>query len=117
MRLVTNSLGRFIAAFGFFLSMLTASWTAHADGDVEQWGIFELCATGPATGNPVTDADLSASFSQGGRTITVPGFYADGGTYRVRFMPMVQGEWLYTTKSNRPELDGKTGRFVALKPT
>jgi hypothetical protein len=31
-------------------------------------------------------------------------------------MPDALGEWTYTTRSNRPQLDGKTGRFVCIGP-
>ena len=40
------------------------------------------------------------------------GFYDGDGIYRVRFMPDTQGEWRYHTRSNRAELDGKTGAFT-----
>jgi hypothetical protein len=32
-------------------------------------------------------------------------------------MPDARGEWRYTTRSNRPGLDGKSGRFTATAPT
>ncbi|MBX6311659.1 MAG: DUF5060 domain-containing protein [Isosphaeraceae bacterium] len=87
-----------------------------AEEIVEQWGLFEVTLNGPATGNPFTEVDLSAQFSQGDRTITVPGFYDGEGIYRIRFMPEAQGAWQYRTKSRRPELDGKTGRLTVTPP-
>src|SRR6185369_2760851 len=39
------------------------------------------------------------------------------GTYRVRFMPPAQGAWRYETRSNRKELDGKTGSFECVAPS
>jgi hypothetical protein len=84
---------------------------------VEQWGIYELTLNGPADGNPFVDVDLSARFRRGDQTVTVTGFYDGDGVYRVRFMPDRQGEWQYETKSNRPELDGKTGGFIVTKPS
>jgi hypothetical protein len=96
-----------------------AAHPAPIAADVEQWGIFEASFEGPSTGNPFTDVELSARFTQGdgGRAQTVAGFYDGGGVYRVRFMPGARGEWRFTTASNRPELDGRTGRFNATAPT
>jgi hypothetical protein len=90
--------------------------TRAADAPVEQWGIFELVLNGHATGNPFTEVDLSARFSQGDQSVTAAGFYDGDGTFRVRFMPGTQGEWRYITKSNRPELDARSGSFVATAP-
>jgi len=42
----------------------------------------------------------------------VDGFYDGEGVYRIRFMPDVEGEWSYTTRSNHPDLDGRTGKFT-----
>ncbi|HEY1381707.1 MAG TPA: DUF5060 domain-containing protein [Gemmataceae bacterium] len=78
----------------------------------EQWGVYEITLTGPATGNPFTDVTLSARFTHGDRTVTAAGFYDGDGTYRVRFMPDRAGEWRYETASNAPELRGKTGTFA-----
>jgi len=82
----------------------------------EQWGVFEFALNGPAEGNPFQEVQLSAHFSYKHRTIEVDGFYDGDGIYRVRFMPDVQGEWRYRTKSNRTELDGKEGAFICVAP-
>ena len=83
---------------------------------VERWGIFEAALQGPAKGNPFTDVTLSATFAQGHRSISVPGFHDGDGTYRVRFMPDEEGEWSFVTSSNVPELDGRTGVFSCTPP-
>jgi hypothetical protein len=88
-----------------------------AEGPVEQWGIFEVTLKGPASGNPFLDVDLSARFTQGDRSVTLPGFYDGDGTYRIRFMPEQRGAWRYETKSNRAGLNGKAGGFMAVKPS
>jgi hypothetical protein len=31
-------------------------------------------------------------------------------------MPDVEGEWTFTTRSNKPELDGHTGSFISVAP-
>jgi hypothetical protein len=97
------------------LLLLATRQAAHA-AEVEQWGLFEVALKGPTDGNPFVDVELSSTFSQDKKQVRVSGFYDGDGTYRVRFMPDVQGEWTYTTKSNRPELDGKTGKLTVGKP-
>ena len=89
----------------FALSALAAAATT------EQWGMFELSLPGPATGNPFTEVELSARFTQGATSIEATGFYDGDGTYRVRFMPEKTGEWRYETRSNRAELGGKRHRL------
>ncbi|MBC7783740.1 MAG: DUF5060 domain-containing protein [Burkholderiales bacterium] len=84
---------------------------------VEQWDVFELSLPGPADGNPFRDVQLSAQFTNGSETLTVPGFYDGNGTYRVRFSPPKQGAWTYKTTSNRPELADKQGAINATAPT
>jgi hypothetical protein len=109
-----------------FAGALVVRWANAADGPaarlptpthpVERWGIFELTLAGPHEGNPFLDVELAARFSQGGRSFEPQGFYDGDGVYRVRFMPDTLGEWTYVTRSNRPQLDGKTGRFVCVAP-
>ena len=86
-------------------------------GDVERWGVFEVALSGPAAGNPFVDVRLSAHFHYRNRVVDTDGFYDGGGTYRVRFMPDEIGDWSYTTTSNVPALDGKTGSFTAVAPS
>ena len=94
----------------------SAGVRAVADGAVEQWGAYELTLSGPSAGNPFTEVHVSARFSQGDKAVDVAGFYDGEGTYRVRFMPDRWGLWRYETKSNRPEMDGKSGQFEAVRP-
>lgn len=102
----------FLIAFALCL----AARLPAASAAIEQWGIFEATLTGPATGNPFVDVSLSATFSQGERSLEVPGFYDGDGTYRIRFMPDTPGEWRYTTRSNQRELDARAGGFTATSP-
>jgi hypothetical protein len=60
---------------------------------------------------------FGADFQMGHRTVAVDGFYDGDGVYRVRFMPDAEGEWTFTTRSNRPELNGTTGRFICSAPS
>lgn len=82
-----------------------------AQGKVEQWERFEITLSGTPTGNPFTDVDLRATFSNGDEKVTVTGFYDGSGKYKVRFMPQTTGKWEYVTKSNMSALHGKTGSF------
>jgi hypothetical protein len=83
---------------------------------VEQWGVFELELKGPDSGNPYMDVELVAKFSHYDQNISVPGFYAGNGEYRIRFSPPVQGKWTFQTVSNRDELSGIKGDFECIVP-
>ncbi len=84
---------------------------------IEQWGIFELVLNGSAEGNPFLDVELTAQFTQNGRTVEVDGFYDGDGVYRIRYMPDAQGTWQYRTQSNRTTLHGQAGTFNCIAPT
>lgn len=91
---------------------------AHAaNAPIEQWGRFEVSLSGPSAGNPFTEVEISARFTQGDKSVNVPGFYDGDGTYRVRFLPESQGHWRFETRSNRPELNGKSGEFEVGPPS
>lgn len=49
--------------------------------------------------------------------IIAGGFYDGNGKFKVRFAPPYEGKWTYTTKSNIPALNGKTGAFQATAPS
>ena len=84
---------------------------------VERWGVYELTLTGPETGNPFIDVELTAEFALNGRVFSPHGFYDGDGIYKIRFMPDAVGEWKYITKSNHAALDGKTGQFTCIAPS
>lgn len=94
--------------------VLAAAFTFPA-GAAERWDIFETSLQGPAAGNPFLEVRFGARFRFEHRTVDVDGFYDGAGTYRVRFMPDAEGEWTFTTRSNRPELDGRTGTFTCTR--
>ncbi len=87
------------------------------DPHVERWSIFEAAIPGPANGNPFVGIEWGAVFTDGERFFAIDGFYDGEGIYRIRFMPDKEGPWTYKTKSNRPELDGKDGRFLCTPPS
>ncbi|WP_442172844.1 DUF5060 domain-containing protein, partial [Rhizobium leguminosarum] len=43
--------------------------------------------------------------------------YDGNGTYRIRFMPDIEGEWSFLTRSRTASLDGKTGALTATVPS
>lgn len=101
-------------AIALFLCLLTNDGLAQAP--VETWGVAEVVLDGPASGNPFTDVELSARVTCEDRALKVAGFYDGEGVYKLRFMPDRPGPWRYTTASNRPELDGKSGVVDVGKP-
>jgi Domain of unknown function (DUF5060)/Domain of unknown function (DUF5605)/Protein of unknown function (DUF4038) len=65
-------------------------------------------------GNPFTDIQLSARFSNGDTSFTVDGFYDGNDTFRIRFMPQMPGKWQYVTRSNTKTLHNTKGEFICL---
>ena len=83
---------------------------------VEKWGLFEVELPGSDAGNPYLDVELSAKFTCADTMFEVSGFYDGNGRYRIRCMPTQVGEWRYTTRSNRSELNEQTGSFTCVEP-
>jgi hypothetical protein len=93
-----------------------ASVATAVPAAVEQWDVFELTLSGPTTGNPYTEVELSARYTHRDRTVQTTGFYDGDGVYKIRFMAEAVGEWRYETSSNRRELSGKAGTFIVSAP-
>ena len=105
------------ALFGLAVLLMGYAFPTNAgEATVEQWGVYEVALSGPTNGNPFTDVQFSARFSQGAVSIVANGFYDGDGIYRVRFMPETQGKWHYATESSSPGLDGMTGEFTVTPP-
>src|SRR5574340_1157677 len=96
----------------FLVAFVCLAAAAQRPPEVEQWTPYEVSLRGPDSGNPFVDVHFGAEFRHGHRAVFAGGFYDGGGVYRVRFMPDAPGEWTYQTRGNRPELEGKTGRFL-----
>ncbi len=85
-----------------------------ADYTVEKWNRVDitLTSTEPYT-NPDTDVNISATFTApDDSTITLPGFWDGGRTWKVRFAPTQTGEWSYTitcSDTTNTGLNKKTG--------
>lgn len=84
---------------------------------VAQWGVQELLLQSRRTyANPFADVSVQGRFTSKSEDITVDGFYDGHNVWKIRFMPQTPGNWTFTTISTDPELNGKTGSFVAGKP-
>ena len=89
-----------------------ASGPATVSGELRTWHPLALTFSGPETAeaaapNPFRDFRLAVTFSSGGRTCVVPGYYAADGNaantgaaagnkWRVHFTPDQEGEWTWT---------------------
>ncbi len=99
--------------------LLACFWpaaTLAGAAPVRQWEMHEIALPGPSAGNPFVETELAATFIHEAGSLEAQGFYDGQGTYRVRIMPDRQGRWTWRTRSNRRELDGKTGEFSVGPP-
>lgn len=85
---------------------------------VERWDTHEWAFRSERDySNPFHEVWLKATFMQeGGRPITVNGFYDGASTWRVRFMPLELGQWSFVTSSNDPALNGRQGTLECVQP-
>lgn len=60
---------------------------------MRQYETFELAFSGTAPEGGEAQVDLDAVFTNQGTKISVKGFYAGNGTYKVRFYPEAAGLW------------------------
>src|SRR5213079_2260890 len=87
-------------------------------GPSEQWGVTELVIDGPSHGNPFTDVELSARFTDAhGPGTPAGGFYDGDGVYRIRFAAPRAGTWTYVTESTARSLDGIRGTLDVRPPS
>jgi hypothetical protein len=84
---------------------------------IEKWGLFAVAFQSSAAGNPFLDVSFTVEYRHRNRTVEADGFYDGAGTWRARFSPDSEGEWTWTTHSNRADLNGKTGRFQCVGPS
>ena len=98
------------------ISWLITSCKSVEPQNVEQWGVFELTLEGSTSENPYMNSTIEAKFTNGSKTILVPGFYDGNGVYKIRFSPDRQGRWTYLTKSNQQKLDDHEGSFQCVGP-
>ena len=66
-----------------------------------QYEIAEFCFAGAEPTGSFVDVDLTGRFAAGGHAVTVKGFFAGNGEYRLRFLPEQTGEYHYEIQSER----------------
>lgn len=87
------------------------SATLSLPSNAELHRMAEVVLTGPSHGNPFTDVELQANFTQDDTTITVGGFYDGEGRHIIRFLAPAPGDWTFSTRSNARSLHGVAGTF------
>lgn len=118
-----------------FSCQTTNKQSLVVEGELQQWHKITLVLMGPETSewameNPFLDYKLSATFSKGSKSYTVPGYFAadgnagetsakKGNIWKVHFRPDEVGTWNYTISFRRGNniaiLDGENlGKAVEL---
>jgi len=84
----------------------------------EQWGIEELTLHSDRRySNPFTEVKLTGRLTCAGQTTQSAGFFDGGDTWKIRFMPRVQGACEFLTASNDSELNKVAGKFNVGPPS
>ncbi|MFD2334124.1 DUF4038 domain-containing protein [Cohnella sp. GCM10020058] len=91
---------------------------AHAAYAAELWKAVDITLhSSKSYSNPYLDVDISATFTgPGGISLTIPGFWDGGDTWKIRFAPTVTGTWTFMTTASDPTdtgLHGQTGTVVS----
>ncbi len=91
---------------------------AEAQTVAPVWSVGEVVLTAArAYDNPYAEAAVTAAFTgPAGQTLSAPGFWDGGKTWRIRFTPTAEGAWRYTTASADPGLNGNEGAVQASRP-
>ena len=110
-----NSVKTFLAHLSCFI-LLAAQSNASSPAEnqaVEKYGLFEVeLATSIKYINPYLDVLLTAQVTgPGGETFAVDGYWQGDSLWKIRIMPTSVGKWTFTTTSNDPQLNGRTGGF------
>jgi hypothetical protein len=110
---------RFRSAFCSWLtiSLLVAVATGAQAGDtVGTWRRYVVELTNSSFSGNAFELEVDATFTHAasGEQITLPGYYAGAGVWKIAFMPTQIGEWTYTTNSSDADLNGRFGSVVAV---
>jgi hypothetical protein len=102
-----------------FLAIYAVACAAHAQATVERWHPLDLTFTATnAYANPFLNVTITGTFAgPDGTTIQVPGFYAGGSTWKIRFAPIKIGTWTFSTSSNDAKLTGQSGSVNCIANT
>lgn len=68
------------------------------------------------SGNPF-ELEVNATFTHigTGTELTLPGYYAGNGAWKIGFMPTLIGDWTYTTSSTDADLNRVTGAVTSVR--
>ncbi|MGJ8724162.1 MAG: DUF5060 domain-containing protein [Roseibacillus sp.] len=122
------------ACFSFLLFLcLPLAAAPKISGELQQWHKVTLTFDGPQTSetaspNPFTDFRLDLTFTQGKRSLLVPGYFAadgdaantsatEGNKWRVHFSPPTTGEWTWRSSFRTGEQIAVTEAPSAGSPT
>jgi hypothetical protein len=85
---------------------------------VPLWGRWERAFTAGASTSPETEFTVAMT-APSGQTRTLDGYWDGDQTWRVRFMPDEEGEWLYRASAtpSAAGLEGVTGAFTCRRAT
>lgn len=83
---------------------------------IEKWGTLELEFKGMSDGNPFDDYAIQAEITNENEKKTITGFYDGDGVYKVRFMPMFEGEYQYRVYGSFSS-EEYTGSFTVTSPS
>lgn len=113
--------------------VLADSPLVELSGELRQWHKVTLSLQGPAakesdtTPNPFTDYRMEVEFTQGGRSVKVPGYFAadgnaaessadEGNIWRAHLSPDQIGEWRYEISFTQGRMAALTGKGAPLPP-
>jgi hypothetical protein len=97
----------------FFFVVLAVASTASTlprDATCARWEVADLAFEATSDIADPFDLVFGAVFRhEGGRELTIPGFFDGGRRWVVRFAPPAEGRWAYRTFSSRSDLAGLSG--------
>lgn len=134
-QILINAIGRPVVFFLLLTSPVLLRSEAFGQIQIAKWQTLVLDFEGPstsetATPNPFTDYRLTVTFTNGTRSLKVPGFFAadgnagetgatQGNVWRCQFTPDLEGQWTYEAELRKGpgvaiEDDSDTGELVAI---
>ena len=113
LRLLPNTL-----VFFFLLSGMTFIGSAGSS-NVERWRPqdFAFQSSAPGIDNPFHGSFTATAEGPAGISFETLGFFDGDNTWKIRFAPTKAGIWTLTTRSDLPDLDGKTIEFECVENT
>jgi hypothetical protein len=111
-------MGLFVHWFTGLCILFTSQYSQALNFTVESWNAVEIQLNAAVNySSPYIDVDdLRATFiSPTGSSMTMPGFWDGGQTWKIRFSPNLVGIWSYRTNASDIGLTNQTG-FIMCTP-